>query len=151
MKDQSFGIIPFTKEGGTYKFLIVQHLSANGGGAHWSFPKGHKEKGETDLGAALREFKEETGIQNVEIVDEKGIAEKYFFNREGEDINKTVKYFLGFINHSQIIKIQKEELYNYKWATFDEVMESITFDEAKDVLKRAYSHIAKTYDTRHNK
>lgn len=36
-------------------------------GNSWSLPKGHIEKGETPLGAALREIEEETGLSRTEL------------------------------------------------------------------------------------
>ena len=47
-----------------YKVLLVK----NHNGRYWSFPKGHVEKGETEEETAIREIKEETGL-DVEIVD----------------------------------------------------------------------------------
>ena len=137
MNDRSFGIIPFIKDGDDYKFLLIQHVSGDGNGAHWSFPKGHKEKGESEKDAAMREFKEETGIEKVSIIDGKEIIERYFFTKRGETINKVVKFFLGFLASPERVNIQPEEVYNYKWVTFSEAMRFITFSEAKGTLKRA--------------
>lgn len=38
--------------------LLLQHVSG-----HWVFPKGHVERGETQLQAALREVEEEAGVR----------------------------------------------------------------------------------------
>ncbi|MBI5061189.1 MAG: NUDIX domain-containing protein [Candidatus Aenigmarchaeota archaeon] len=58
----------------------------------WSLPKGHIEKGETAEQAALREIKEETGIDGriIELLGEI----KYFFQLKGEKIFKIAKFFL---------------------------------------------------------
>ena len=110
MKDESFGIIPFTKEGFKYKFLLVQRTADGENGGHWSFPKGHKEEGESDKDAALREFKEETGLQDIIILDDKDFVEQYFFKKGNDMVYKTVKYFLGFMGSPGEIKIQTEEI-----------------------------------------
>lgn len=38
----------------------------------WLFPKGYIEQGETDEEAALREVEEETGLKNLEYIDDLG-------------------------------------------------------------------------------
>jgi 8-oxo-dGTP pyrophosphatase MutT (NUDIX family) len=42
------------------------------GAGHWDFPKGHIEKNENEMAAVLREVKEETGIANIEIINDRG-------------------------------------------------------------------------------
>lgn len=48
------------------KKVLLLHYSSG----HWDFPKGHIEKGETELETAKREVKEETGldIKDFEII-----------------------------------------------------------------------------------
>lgn len=141
MKDWSFGIIPIMYKGGEYKFLLVQHVSDGGIGAHWSFPKGHKKGEEEDKDTAMRELKEETGINNVKILADYEIIERYFFMEGGERIDKTVKYFLGLVRHIGKIRVPKGEIFNYKWATFDEATKTITFDDTKKTLQKAYEYL----------
>ena len=43
------------------KVLVLQQVAG-----HWGFPKGHVEKGETEVETAIREIKEETNL-DVEI------------------------------------------------------------------------------------
>ena len=57
VKEKSCGTICFDGD----KVLMVKH---NAG--HCAFPKGHVEEGETEFETAIRETKEETGI-DVEI------------------------------------------------------------------------------------
>ncbi len=51
--------------------IVRQH------GDSWSFPKGGVEDTETPLDAATREIKEETGITQLELVQELGSYERY--------------------------------------------------------------------------
>ena len=60
MNEYSSGAILFTNEDGKRKYVLV--MEANGS---YSFPKGHLEKNETHLEAAIREIKEETGVDAV--------------------------------------------------------------------------------------
>ena len=57
-------IIIYKANENNHKVLLVK----NHNGRYWSFPKGHVEKGETEQQTAIREIKEETGL-DVEIVD----------------------------------------------------------------------------------
>lgn len=64
-KELSAGFIIFQK--GTNKLLISQPTGNPKDGKHsWDIPKGHVEKGEDPLKAALRELYEETGLEHVE-------------------------------------------------------------------------------------
>ena len=64
-KEVSAGFIIFQK--GSNK-LLVSHPTGNpkDGKHSWDIPKGHVEKGEDPLEAALRELYEETGLEHVE-------------------------------------------------------------------------------------
>jgi len=58
----------------------------------WSLPKGHIEEGESAEAAALREVKEETGIES-EIDKSLGVID-FWFMAGGKRIHKTVHHFL---------------------------------------------------------
>lgn len=86
------GIIYLLNDG---KFLIC-HATNN---RYWSLPKGIKDKGESDIEAAIREIKEETGI----IIDNPNKLYKYYdgvynefkdlaiFIYNSEETNKNIK------------------------------------------------------------
>ena len=56
--EKSCGAVVFRKYHGNIELLLIKHVV----GGHWSFPKGHVEPGETETETAIREIKEETGI-----------------------------------------------------------------------------------------
>ena len=139
MKDKSFGIIPVSKQEKEYKFLLVRH---NVG--HWAFPKGHPEIGETEEESAKREFREETGIkEEVDLISSAIFYEKYQYEFSGKLIDKTVKYFLGFVDHKNKIKIQEKEIQDFKWVSYNEAMKLITFEDGKKVLQEAFEYLYK--------
>ncbi|MEK7452823.1 MAG: NUDIX domain-containing protein [Patescibacteria group bacterium] len=130
-EEKSFGLIPIFKKDNETLFFIIQH---NAG--HWGFPKGHKEFGESDIESAKREFKEESGIEDFEIIDEDiYFEERYIIKRGYEDMEKIVKYYIGVVKN-QDVHIQKREVMDYKWLNFDDANNILTFKEGKELLRR---------------
>jgi len=56
--EHAFGFIVKSKD----KYLICHPFASKWKDGFWSLPKGHAKPGETELESALRETKEETGI-----------------------------------------------------------------------------------------
>ena len=102
----------------------------------WGFPKGHVEDGETEIETALREVKEETGL-DVEI-DESKRFEMYYTIRK--EIEKTNVFYLAK-PVSTTIQLQEEEIQMIKWCTFEETIELLTFDVWKDLFKEVLKTI----------
>src|SRR5688572_23755451 len=72
------------------QFLLLDY------GRFWDYPKGHVEKGEDDLAAAVRELAEETGLRDVALHDAFRHEMTYFFRDKSRGlIRKSVVYFLG--------------------------------------------------------
>jgi len=72
------------------KLLLVQVTNLKGE-VKWTFPKGHLEKGEKPLDAALREVEEETGWRcepSGKLPDV-----QYWFNRNGRPVHKRVSWY----------------------------------------------------------
>jgi 8-oxo-dGTP pyrophosphatase MutT (NUDIX family) len=79
----------------------------------WLFPKGHIEQGESDEEAALREIEEETGLTNLEYIDDLG----EFVRQE-----KTIQMFLYMAPmHSKLAPTL--EIEEARWVPFREVAE----------------------------
>lgn len=143
MKDEAFGIIPVFSTESDILFLLIQHQAG-----HWAFPKGHADPGESALETAKRELEEETGIRDYEVLEEPSFVEHYSFvqesvpssvkhyafAKEGELIEKTVTYFVAFVNSREVV-LQAEEVQNYAWSSFDEAINLITFDGNRGILR----------------
>lgn len=127
-KDESFGVIPILRQGETYLFLLVQHKAG-----HWAFPKGHANIGESPVQAGCREFVEETGISNYQLLEGISFSESYTFTRKGQTFDKTVIYFPAFVE-SEIVKPQEEEIQNYMWADYEKALTLITYEPSKRML-----------------
>ena len=67
------------------KILLVQQHNNS-----WSFPKGGVNGGESELDAALREIKEETGLTELVYVGPLGSYERYSIGKDG--LGETVEW-----------------------------------------------------------
>ena len=107
------------------KVLLIKNKKSN----HWSFPKGHMEKGETKVMTAKREILEETNI----LVD---IKEKYYDTicyQPTPNINKEVTYFLAFYKDGEIIP-QECEISDIGWYRYQDAINLITYENEVKVL-----------------
>ncbi len=139
MTETAYGFIPFHKdEHGLKVFLIHQYGS--GGDTLWTFPKGRGEEGETPIQTALREVKEETGLEIESYDESKTVRTSYVFNRGNERIEKTSTYFVGFVKDPQFV-IQEAEVKEAGWFSLDDAQKQITFPDYKKLLDEALVHI----------
>ena len=131
--DQSMGVIVFFQFPRSVKYLLIKHRKG-----HWSFPKGHADKGETKLETALRELKEETGVTKIQLLKKPVLLkEAYkFTGSKGVKILKKVNYFIAEAK-SKKVKIDFMEVVNYKWCTYNAGLDKITFGGSKSILKKA--------------
>jgi len=135
MKEVSAGIIIF-KEKPKREYLLLHYQAG-----HWDFPKGNLEKKETNEEAARRELEEETGIKNVEMLNGFEQEITYFYKKKGQLVHKTAIFFLGKIKDEKI-KLSNEHK-NYKWQTYEEALNTLTYDNAKELLKKAERFLKK--------
>ncbi len=82
---EAIGPVPQVSAGGIVigdagTIALVRNRGGNGA---WLFPKGHLEQGETDEAAARREIEEETGLVNLELLDDLGTYERFGIKPEG--------------------------------------------------------------------
>jgi 8-oxo-dGTP pyrophosphatase MutT (NUDIX family) len=108
-KSKSCGILLFNEKGN--KFLLMKHPT------RWDIPKGHDEKGETDLDTAYREFEEETGIsrKKIQLIDGYQFKLKYetYEKRYNEICSKTLLVFLAQMTEEAKIKVTEHD--DFKW------------------------------------
>lgn len=116
------------------KYLLVKHKE----GGHWDFPKGHVEEGESEEETALREIYEETGLK-VSLIE--GFTESISYIDEINDEDKTVVFFL-FKTDSFKIKHITDDVIDSIWLTYEEALDKITFDSAKELLKKAETFLS---------
>jgi len=132
--EKSCGAIVIYHSGSDYKILLVK----NHNGRNYSFPKGHVEKGETEQQTAVREVKEETGL-DIEIIDSfREVADYCPFGK----IKKRVVFFMAQ-TFSDKVTIQKEELDSYMWVNLFEAHNKCTYDNDLRVIRKAKENLDK--------
>jgi len=127
----SAGIVVFNKENYEIKYLLLHYPHG-----HWDLAKGKIEAGETKKEAALRELKEETGLE-ARIIP--GFEESFSYHFTGvDDISsrKTIYFFIGEVESMEVTL--SHEHVDYAWLTFDKVLERLTFENAKKLIKKAH-------------
>jgi diadenosine hexaphosphate hydrolase (ATP-forming) len=102
-------------------------VSARQNPAHWIFPKGHIAPGEKPSDAALRELREETGVEG-DLLTPIGVLA---FRSGEEDVE--VRYFLVRYRGQR----KSGEGRRLRWLEFDEARQLLTFDDAKELLDAA--------------
>lgn len=111
--------------------------------ANWVLPKGHQEKGETLEQTAVREVKEETGLENIKIVKKLGTKERLSYEK---DEYKTIHYFLfDCIGETVLPKqcIDVDKILKPKWFPVDD-LPKFFWKEQKDIIKENLK-IIRTY------
>lgn len=141
IKDEAFGIIPVFKEvDGGLSFLLIKHKAG-----HWSFPKGHADPGETIMETARRELFEETGIREIDIIEDKTFSERYesVIKKTGETCDKTVTFFVGFVMSKEIATPEnfQEEIPEARWVEAENVVNQLTYLEAKEIFRQVYEFL----------
>jgi|SRR5579862_640978 8-oxo-dGTP pyrophosphatase MutT (NUDIX family) len=145
MKHQySAGIIVYTKENTTSPCGLrsasntILYLLLKYGAGHWDFPKGKIEKGETKQEAALRELKEETNLTAQIDGNFEETIEYIFKDYDGKVAKKTVYFFTGYALTTDV-KLSHEHT-DFTWLPYKDALEQLTYDNAKEILKKANKH-----------
>ena len=114
--------------------VIVPTRRAKGGERVLALPKGHPEGGESGADAALREIREETGLE-AQLVEKLGDV-RYWYQRDGKRIAKVVSFFL-FEHVSGDPGGDPFEVEEARWMPLDEAVDALTYPGERDMAGRA--------------
>jgi ADP-ribose pyrophosphatase YjhB (NUDIX family) len=129
--ETSSGGVVFRRTGGGLRFLLIRDPYAN-----WGLPKGHLEGAETPEQAALREVAEETGLENLAVVDRLPTIDWYFRDR-GRLIHKFCHFYLVESLDGEPVPQTAEGITACLWCDLGGALDTVTYANAREVIRAA--------------
>ncbi|KRM78004.1 bis(5'-nucleosyl)-tetraphosphatase [Secundilactobacillus collinoides] len=127
------GAVVYQVRDGKPYYLLLKSATSD----FWGFPKGHVEAGENLADTALREIKEETQL-TVELDTTYHDELQYDMNNGN---HKEVHLFVSEVADDVTITKQDIEIADTAWLPVDEAVDRLTYDNLKNLLKRAHQYI----------
>jgi 8-oxo-dGTP pyrophosphatase MutT (NUDIX family) len=111
----------------------------------WGFPKGRRDKNEKNIECAVREFLEETNINQSKysILNRLGSIEETIIEGIKNKIYKLI-YYIGIINEDIKLEIndsnENNEIGDIKWLSFEEALNNIrpVYKEKREMIYKIY-------------
>ncbi|MBI4538793.1 MAG: NUDIX domain-containing protein [Gemmatimonadetes bacterium] len=120
-----------TVSGGEPHVLLIRDPYRN-----WGLPKGHVETQEDAAAAALREVREETGIDDLELGPLLGTIDWYF--RVGDElIHKFCVFYLMRSERGDPLPEVGEGITECRWLPIPAAIRKISYDNTRGVLRKA--------------
>jgi 8-oxo-dGTP pyrophosphatase MutT (NUDIX family) len=119
--------------------VLVKH------GTVHALPKGNIEDGEKGVETALREVREETGLEAA-VVEKLGDV-KYWYVRkwsDGERVFKVVSFFLLKYVSGSLRDYQRAEVDGAEWIPLEDAPRLLSYRGEKDMAKLALSKLAES-------
>lgn len=137
IEETSAGIVLFRQLKDQREYLLLHYP-----GGHFDFPKGHVERGESEHETAFRELQEETAIQKIVWIE--GFRHKihYNYHRGPELMSKDVIFFLARTTQKKVTLSHEHK--GSVWMPYEEALQQITFQTAKDILKKAENFLKRS-------
>jgi 8-oxo-dGTP pyrophosphatase MutT (NUDIX family) len=104
-----------------------------------ALPKGHLDNAETPEQAAVREVREEGGV-DAEIVSHLGDV-RYWYRRKGRSVPKKVSFFL-FEYRSGDPADHDDEVEEARWMSLTEAATALSYEGERAMVVRALSQTA---------
>ncbi len=120
--DEMIAIVPARKGGHSERLAL---------------PKGHPDGDETELEAAIREVREETGVE-AEPIEKLGEIE-YTYERHGRQIDKRVVFYLFSYRGGELA--HDHEIEAVRWIPLAEAVDSLTHAGEREMVRRALSRV----------
>lgn len=110
---------------------LVLLVTAKRNPGHWIFPKGHIEEGESAKEAALREAQEEAGVQARPLRKAGRTAFVY------GTTEYSIDYWLAETDDAGAPETGRQ----LTWCTYKDALHTLTFDNMRALLKRAWKRL----------
>jgi 8-oxo-dGTP pyrophosphatase MutT (NUDIX family) len=131
------GVVYRRRKGGVQIALAARRTRR--GDLVWGLPKGEIEPGETAEDAAVREVREETGL-DARI--EEGLGDiRYFYVWEGVRVRKAVHFFLMRATGGHV-SLHDEEMEDVRWFPLADSVRKAGYKGERQVLERAMERLS---------
>ena len=136
--EKACGAIIFTNENNVRKYVLLCGHGIYQG--YYGFPKGHVEEGETEQETAIREVKEETGL-DVVLYDGFRTIDTHALAREGRPNDKKTNIYFLAEYHNQKLVAQVSEVSDLILLDYEAAMDVLQYEEAKRELTEAEQYL----------
>jgi 8-oxo-dGTP pyrophosphatase MutT (NUDIX family) len=116
--------------------VIVPTRRAADGSRVLALPKGHPEPGESTAEAALREVREEAGVE-TRLVEKLGDV-RYWYMREGQRIANVVSFFLLAYVAGEV-EDHDLEVEHARWLSLEDATRELSYPGEREMAARALS------------
>ena len=109
----------------------------------WALPKGRIDDGESAAETAVREVREETGVEG-RLLEKLGDV-RYVYTWEGERIFKVVSFFLLRAGRGRIGAIEEEmriEVTEARWLPLEEAPTLLSYGGEREMAAKAWERIS---------
>ncbi|MBU3913126.1 MAG: NUDIX domain-containing protein [Nanoarchaeota archaeon] len=134
-QEKSAGAVIYYADSGKVHFLLLKYPT------YWGFAKGWVEESESEEQAAIREIREETGL-NAELISGFRHEQRWFFRHEGNLINKHAIFFLVRVSKEDAEKVKiSNEHEDFAWLCYEEAIKKMRVKQNKEMLASALEFI----------
>ncbi|MEM4246218.1 MAG: NUDIX hydrolase [Candidatus Bathyarchaeia archaeon] len=140
----SAGGVVYRMENGMPLFLLIGFKRRG----VWCLPKGLIEAGESELEAAQREVREETGVSRLTLVDKIGSINYQFWLRSGP-VSKTVHFYLFETDQTETQVGEEHDVYS--WFPYEKAVASLSYRNEREIVEKAYVIIRRRGDVSSDK
>ena len=131
--ERSAGGVVYRRKGAGLEIALAARRTRRGDLA-WGHAKGQIEPDEDPAETAVREVREETGLE-AEIEDDLGEI-SYFYVWEGVRVRKSVRFFLMRATGGDVSQ-HDHEMEDVQWFPLGDALRKASFKTEREVLERA--------------
>ena len=117
-------------------------------GKHWMWPKGRQHKGESERECAMRETREETGLEKLVLID--GFSHEFAYTnkdvpRDSAGFGKKIVVYLAMTPELITPTFNSQEIAEAKWVPINKAVEVVTRESAKYAMDQAVKFMKRNY------